>query len=263
MKFENKTILITGASTGIGKALAIELSKIDCNLLLIARRIELLKQLKTDLENRPANISVYQCDVSKKSEVKKTFIQISETHDFVDIAILNSGFGVRVIPEEYNSQHAEETFGANVFGIIYWVEQLLPKYIEKKTGLIAGVSSLADVRGYSGSGFYCASKAAASKYLEGLAIELDGYGINILTVRPGFVKTPMTDKNEFPMPFLMSPEKAAEIILKGISRKRRYIQFPWQIVWLTRIVEFIPNWLFELMSRKDYKKKRRAENENK
>ena len=263
MDFKEKTILITGASTGIGKALAIELSKINCNLILIARRIELLEELKEQLSENKAKIIVFKCDVSNKLEVENTCAKISAQYDFIDIAILNSGFGVRVVPEKFNSEHAEQTFGANIFGIIYWVEQLLPKYLDKNKGMIVGVSSLADVRGYSGSGFYCASKAAASKYLEGLAVELKSYGIDVLTVRPGFVKTPMTDKNEFPMPFLMSPEKAAKIIASGIAKKKRYIQFPWQIVWLTRIVDLIPNALYEYMAKKDYEKKRRVENAHK
>lgn len=261
MNLEEKTILITGASTGIGKALAGELSKIKCSLLLVARRIELLQELQKELAGNPASIHVYKCDVSEKPEVVATAKLIKDKFDFVDVAILNSGFGVRVVPEEYNSLHAEQTFGANVFGIIYWVEQLLPDYLKRRSGTIVGVSSMADARGYSGSGFYCASKSAASTYLEGLAIELTGYNVDVITVRPGFVKTPMTDKNEFSMPFLMSADEAAKKILKGIRKGKRYIQFPWQIVWLTRLVELVPNFLYEYMAKKDYEKKRQSANE--
>jgi short-subunit dehydrogenase len=147
--------------------------------------------------------------------------------------------------KDYNSEAAEQIFGSNLFGIIYWVEQLLPDFLNRKDGMIVGVSSLADSKGYSKSGFYSASKAAATIYLEGLAAELRNYNVKVLTVRPGFVKTPMTDKNEFVMPLIMSTEKASKIIIAGIEKEKRMIQFPWQLVWATRLIRFVPNWLFE------------------
>ena len=255
--YSGKTILITGASSGIGKAMAEKLSAENCNLILIARRIEKLEQLQRNLADKPANIWIYKCDVGKKEEVVSTAEKIFAELNFIDIAILNSGVGYRVIPEKYNSQHAEETFGANIFGMIYWIECLLPKYLLKQKGMIVGVSSMADKRGYSGSGFYCASKAAATIYLEGLRIELKKSNIKVITVRPGFVKTPMTDKNKFKMPFLMEVEKAADIILKGIRKNKTYIQFPIKLVLLSKLVELIPNRLYEFLSGIQYKNERK------
>jgi short-subunit dehydrogenase len=113
---------------------------------------------------------------------------------------------------------------------------------------------LADSKGYSKSGFYSASKAAATIYLEGLSAELRNYNIKVLTVRPGFVRTPMTDKNEFDMPLLMEPEKASNIIISGIKKEKRMIQFPWQLVWATRLIRFVPNWLFERLESKSMKR---------
>ncbi|MCL6096997.1 MAG: SDR family NAD(P)-dependent oxidoreductase, partial [Bacteroidetes bacterium] len=140
------------------------------------------------------------------------------------------------------------TFGVNVLGIIYWIEQLLPEFLQRKNGTIVGVSSLADNRGYSCSGFYCASKAAVTNYLEGLCVELKPHGIKVVTVKPGFVKTPMTDQNKFKMPMLMSPEKAASKILTGIKKEKRVIQFPLPMVLLTRIVGLIPGRLYEWLA---------------
>ena len=114
--------------------------------------------------------------------------------------------------------------------------------------MIVGVSSLADARGYAQSGFYCSSKSAATKLLESVRVELKPHNIKVLTVKPGFVKTPMTDKNEFHMPFLMDVDKAAKIILKGIKKEKRIIQFPFPIVISSRLIRILPNFLFDWLS---------------
>lgn len=248
MNFENKVILLTGASSGIGRELAVQLSKMNVKLALVARRENLL----TDLAKE--NVIEVKCDVSKKVQVASAYNQIIEKFGKIDIAILNAGYSVRMKVEDYNSEFAEQIFGTNVFGIIYWVEQLIPEMIKRKDGMIVGISSLADSKGYSKSGFYSASKAAATIYLEGLRSELRKYNVNVLTVRPGFVKTPMTDKNEFDMPLIMTPQKAVNIIIDGIEKEKRMIQFPWQLVWATRLVRFVPNWLFERLESKAMKK---------
>ncbi|MCB9209557.1 MAG: SDR family NAD(P)-dependent oxidoreductase [Ignavibacteriales bacterium] len=248
MNFNNKVILITGASTGIGRELAIQLSKKNVKLALVARRENLLQDLTNE------NVISVKCDVSKKNEVVSAYQQIIEKFGKIDVAILNAGYSVRMKVEEYNSEYAEKIFGANVFGIIYWVEQLIPDMMKRKEGMIVGVSSLADSKGYSKSGFYSASKAAATTYLEGLRSELRKYNVQVLTVRPGFVKTPMTDKNEFYMPLMMSTEKAAQIIINGIEKEKRMIQFPWQLVFATRLIPLIPNRLYELLENQTMKK---------
>jgi short-subunit dehydrogenase len=259
MELRGKTILLTGASSGIGEALAEELANFDCKLILIARRLDKLSELKIRLNNSKAQIEICRCDVSDKKQVASLARELITTYKFIDIVILNAGAGHRVIPEEFNSLYAEEIFGANLFGIIYWVESLLPLYLKEKKGMIVGVSSMADNRGYSGSGFYSASKAAASIFLEGLRIELDSYNVKVLTVRPGFVKTPMTDKNEFEMPFLMQPGRAAKIITNGIIKEKRIIQFPLQMVWITNLIGLLPGRLYEFFARMQYRKMRKQD----
>jgi len=250
MNFNNKVVLITGASTGIGKAIAQKLISENCRLILLSRRTELIEKYLHQSQITNNQPLILKCDVSKKEEVVSAYNKIKEKFGKVDVAILNAGIGHHVTVKNYDSRFAEETFGTNIFGIVYWVEQLLPDFVKRKEGIIAGVSSLADNRGYSGSGFYCASKAAASIYLEGLRVELKRYGIKVITVKPGFVKTPMTDKNEFKMPLLMEPEKAAHIIIEGIKKEKRVIQFPWLMVLLTRLVGMMPNGLYEWLAGK-------------
>ncbi len=248
MEFKNKTILITGASSGIGKTIAKELSKKDCNLILISRRKNFLDDLKKELGGSGNSILVIQCDVARKEEVVKVFERIESEKLKVDVAILNAGVGHEMKVENYNSGFAEEILNANFLGMIYFIEQLVPGFIKRKEGIIAGVSSLADNRGYSGSGFYCASKAAVSTYLEGLRVELKPHGVKVITVKPGYVKTPMTDKNKFAMPFLMPADKAAKIIVEGIREEKRIIQFPLPMVLLTRLIGLLPGSVYEFLA---------------
>lgn len=250
MTLSGKTILLTGASTGIGKAIAQNLLKQDCNLILIARRTELIEDFIHQSQMTNNQQLVLRCDVGKKEEVSNAYAQIKQKFGGIDIAILNAGIGRTVTVNTFNSKDAEDTFGANVFGIVYWVEQLLPDYLKKKSGVIAAVSSLADNRGFSGSGFYCSSKAAATTFLEGLRVELKPHNIKVITIRPGFVRTPMTDQNNFKMPLLVEPEKAAEIILDGIKKEKRVIQFPWQIYLATRLIGALPGRVYEWLAGK-------------
>ena len=252
MDFANKTILLTGASSGIGKALVEKLSQHNCNLAIIARREEVLNELKDTFSVNGTKILSIKCDVSVKEEVKNSYDEIKNEFGLIDLAILNSGVGFRMGIDDYNSELARKTFDVNFMGVVYWVEALLPDFIERGVGTIAGVSSLADNRGYSKSGFYCASKAALTTYLEGLAVELHPYNIKVITIKPGFVKTPMTDVNEFEMPFLMSPEKSAEHIIKGLRKGKRFIEYPFPTKIGSKIIGMLPNRFFEWLARKKF-----------
>jgi len=252
MEFTGLTILLTGASSGIGKALAEKLSNEKCKLILCARRLDILEKFKEE-QNHSAEIFSLKCDVSNKEEVENTYKKIKNDIGDIDLAILNAGVGYRMNIENFNSEYARETFGVNFFGLVYWIENLIPDFLKRGNGIIAGVSSLADNRGYSKSSFYCASKAAATIFLEGLRVELKPYGIKVITIKPGFVKTPMTDKNEFKMPFLMSSEKAADIILSGIKKEKRIIQFPLPTVISSRLIGGMPSGLYEFLMSHFYK----------
>ncbi len=248
MNLNNKVILITGASTGIGKAMAKLLAQENCSLALIARRGELLDELTGQIKINNPNIKSYVCDVAKPGEVKKVFTEVREHFKKIDIAILNAGVGSKSSAEDYKYENAKNTFDVNVLGIVNCVENLLPDFIKCKDGIIVGVSSLADSRGWQGSGFYCASKAAVSILLENLRAELKPFNIKVITVKPGFVDTPMTEKNKFPMPFLMSAEKAAKIIIDGIKKEKRIIQFPLPTVFGAKLMRIAPDFLFEYIS---------------
>ena len=250
MNFTNKVVLLTGASSGIGYSLAKSLPKENCSLALISRRKNILKQLETELKNRRNRVISYSCDVSNIDEVRETYSQIQNDFGKVDIAILNAGISHRADVKNYSAEIAEKIFNVNVFGIINFVEQLLPEFLERRGGIIVGVSSLAEVRGFPKSGFYNASKSAASLLLESLRIELKPFGVKVITIKPGFVRSPMTDKNDFRMPFLMDIDEATNSIIKGLRKEKQIIQFPLPIVFGAKIMKLLPNWLFDYLMSK-------------
>lgn len=246
MDLYKKTILLTGASSGIGKELAFQLAEYNCNLILTSRRLELLEELAEKIKDK-CTVAVYKCDVSDKSDVSDVFIRANNRFGFIDIAILNAGTDQKTRVYNFNSKDAEITMSTNFLGLVNWIELLLPIYMRQSKGMIVGVTSLADARGFPGSGYYCASKAAASHLLESLRVDLKKYNIKVITVKPGFVKTPMTDKNKFYMPFLMNVDKAVRIIVKGIVKEKNVIQFPLRTSISAKIVKCLPTRLFDLL----------------
>ncbi|MDP2363784.1 MAG: SDR family NAD(P)-dependent oxidoreductase, partial [Ignavibacteria bacterium] len=219
-------------------------------LALLSRRTDLLQSLVNQLKDK-TKIKYYKCDVTLKNEVRETFSKIKKDFGKIDIAILNSGVAFRSSVLEYNSDAAEITFNTNVLGAVYCIEQLLPEFISEKRGVIVGVSSLGDGKGFPKSGFYSASKAAFTILLESLRIELKKYNVIVVTIKPGFVKTAMTDKNEFKMPFLMSVEQGSRIILDGLKKDKRIIEFPWQTTVGAKLLRMMPTKWFEYLASKE------------
>jgi len=250
MIFKNSVILITGASSGIGYQLAKDLALEGAKLALLSRKIELLDSLANKLKNQTI-IHNYKCDVTNKVEVAETISKVKQDFGKIDIAILNSGVGYTSSVLNYSSENAEKTFNTNVLGAVYCIEQLLPDFISEKRGVIIGVSSLGDGKGFPKSGFYSASKAAFTILLESLRIELKKYNVKVVTVKPGFVKTPMTDKNNFKMPFLMSVEEGSKIIIDGLKKDKRIIEFPWQTTIGAKIFKMMPTKWFEAIASKE------------
>ncbi len=245
MNLEGKNILLTGASSGIGLALAQQLAVKGCNLALLNRKTDITDKLAYELSTSKNKIISIRCDVTRSSEVTDAVGQAKSFFGKIDAAILNSGISKRFPVEEFNSELIRQTFDVNLLGMVYCIEALLPDFIKQKGGMIVGISSLADGRGFPKSGSYCASKAAVTLILESLRIELKKYNVKVITVKLGFVKTPMNDKNEFQMPFLMKVDRAASIIINGIEKGKRIIQFPLQTALGAKILKIMPNFLFE------------------
>jgi short-subunit dehydrogenase len=228
--------IITGASSGIGAAIARELSRRGYALALLARRVDLLQQLAAELPNAMA----IPCDVTDAAAVRDAVSRAGQ----IDIAIANAGVGVTGWAAKSVAE-AEQMMRVNYFGMLYLFDAVIPQMIERRSGHFAGIASLAGLRGLPTAAGYSASKAAMQAFLEAARIELVRFNIRVTTVNPGFIATAMTEKNEFKMPFLMSAERAARIIVDGILRGKRIVEFPRTMSMLTRFARNIPSAVYD------------------
>ncbi len=244
------SVLIFGASRGIGRALALEFARGGSRLLLCSRDRDALGELTEEIHALGGEAQWMSCDVAIAEDVRRVVGRAVEIFGKLDCAVMNSGVGAPEWMKNFTTEKLRRSLDVNVIGIGNAFEHLIPVFSRQGGGVFAGVTSLADVRGYPGSASYCAGKAAASRLLESARVELKQYGIDVVTIRPGFVRTDMTAKNEFTMPFLMEPRQAAQIIRQGLIKGKRFIQFPGPIVWITRLIHILPARLFDILSRK-------------
>jgi NAD(P)-dependent dehydrogenase (short-subunit alcohol dehydrogenase family) len=234
-----KRALITGGSSGIGLALGRELSARGWAVALLARR---------ESPAVPNAISI-TCDVTSAEEVR-TAVRSAEKElgGALDLAVANAGVSIPSHATNFRLDDAEQTIRVNVLGMMYLFDSVIPSMVERRTGTFAGVASLAGLRGLPGSGPYSASKAAMQAFLEASRIELKPYGVHVTTVNPGFVATPMTEKNRFKMPFLMTDVRAAKIMADGLERGSHVIEFPLPTSMLMRMMRILPSSLYAAMT---------------
>ncbi len=241
MKLNNKTILITGASSGIGYELAIQLAATN-RLVLIARREELLTDLINKLPKR--DHLHFKCDVGDYESVKNIFQILTDQKVQIDVAILNAGISISFDPFNMSIERIQQVININFFGVINVIERLLPGMRQKNEGLIAATGSLAGYRGMPTAAPYSASKSAMATFLESLRIDYLKTGVKFTLISPGFVLTPMTaHKNKF-MPFLMTPEKAAQIIIRGLEKEKTEIHFPYSLSLIAKLGRLIPDRIY-------------------
>ena len=233
-----QNILITGASSGIGKALAIAYSKPNVNLFLCARNKEKLFATKKLCEELKANVYCEILDVKNEEATKNYIAKIEETHQ-LDLIIANAGISAGTADGTESFAQVQEIFATNLHGVLNTIHPAIEKMKLRKRGQIAIISSLAGFRGLPSSPAYSASKSAVRVYAESLRGNLANFGIEVNAICPGYIKTPMTDINEFPMPFLMSAEKCAKIIKRGLEKNKSRIAFPFAlyfVVWLAALL---------------------------
>jgi len=236
-------VIITGASSGIGAALARELARRGWTMALLARRGELLEALVNELPTQSIALS---CDVTDAGAVK---IAVKQGEDALggpfDLAIANAGVGLPSHATKFNLADAELMMRVNVLGMFNLFDAVVPSMIERRSGRFAGVASIAGLRGLPATSVYSATKAAMQAFLEANRVDLRPYGVGVTTINPGFVITPMTDKNRFKMPFLMKVEDAARVIADGLAQGKRVIEFPRPMSLLMRMGRLVPNALWD------------------
>jgi short-subunit dehydrogenase len=241
MKFANQTAIITGASSGIGWSLAKELARQGCKVGLVARRRENLSALAGEIEKGGGTAAFAPADVGDRAQVGEAIREVTAKLGPVDLLVANAGVGAPTSIAPMNVADVEKMYRVNVFGVIYAIEAVLPGMLERKKGHLAAVSSMAAYKGLPGESGYSSSKAAVSNFMEGLRIQLRDKGVAVTTICPGFVKTPMTDVNDFHMPWLVGADDAARRIVRALARKKKVFDFPWQMGLLMRITRWLPD----------------------
>lgn len=238
-------VFITGASSGIGQALAQHYAHEGAIIGLAARRADLLNQLQDSL---PTETVTYALDVRDADALDKA------AHDFIakfgapDIVIANAGVSAGTLTENKDDLNTfKGVLDINLLGMVNTFQPFIASMKKAGKGSLVGIASVAGIRGLPGAGAYSASKAAAIAYLESLRVELCLDGINVTTIAPGYIKTPMTDINEYAMPYLMAPDIAAKKFAQAIAKKKRFIVIPWQMGWVARAMRFLPPWLWDYL----------------
>lgn len=244
MKFNGKVILISGATGGMGKEIAKQLSREGCKLALFARREEKLEEISNEIAGDKTECIYKKCDVKNKEDVKKAVKFTHKKYGRIDLAILTAGVLIPNPVEDFKSSIIKDTMDINFMGNIYFLEYLLSIMKAQKSGVIAPVSTLPDKRGYAGWGAYGASKAALSLFMESLREEVkQKYGIKIITIKPGSVETPMIEG--YHRSGAVQPEEAAKIILNGIRKEKKIIEFPLTQVLVTKMINLFPVWAYD------------------
>ena len=236
-----KTIWITGGSTGIGKALAIKFANKGWNVAISARRENLLK----DISSVNENIHEFPLDVTDKSKCKEVFDEIKKKFQEVDICFFSTGTWNPKKEKDIDVEQIEDVFKVNFFGTLNSIKAVEEYFKNRKEGIITIVSSIAGYRGLPNSTGYGPSKSALNNLAESLYFDFKRFNVRVCLVSPGFIKTPMTDKNDFKMPFLKTPEYAADQIYDGLVNKNIFeIHFPKSLTITLKILSFLPSKIY-------------------
>lgn len=246
MTLTGKVIWLTGGTSGIGRELALQLAKLSNTVYISARNIE---ELNT-LHSKSSNIIGLSGDITNKKIVAEHAKKIQEDHQYLDCLILNAGTAEYVNSNNFDSALFERVFAINFFSNTQIIQSALPLLRQGSEKYIVGISSSAIFTPLPRASAYGASKAAFSYLLDSLRTDLSHEGFKVSVVYPGFVKTPLTDKNDFPMPMRISVENAVEKILHGIERYQQYIIFPIIFCYLLKFMGALPcSWRNQLMQK--------------
>lgn len=240
--FKNKRVWITGASSGIGRAVALEMAKRGARVAISARNELALKQLAREMgEERTLVIPI---DVTYKSQNQLAVKQIERDWEGLDIAFFNAGTAEYVDINNFDSSIFERTIKTNFLSMVYGIEAVLPLLRNSTTAQLGGMSSTVSFAGVPRAEAYGASKAAVRNMMQAMRIHLVQDKIDVFTVCPGFVRTPLTDKNDFPMPMRIEVDDAAKIIVDGIEKGKAEIHFPKLFSWTYKLLSYLPSGLY-------------------
>ncbi|SMF05396.1 SDR family NAD(P)-dependent oxidoreductase [Pseudobacteriovorax antillogorgiicola] len=235
-----KVAFITGASTGIGHELCLQLADRGYDIGMVARREDLLKELAAKVEAKGRRAVACPCDVVNRDQVQDAVRQVSRELGQIDLLVANAGIGVDQPIQSFDPELAKKIYEVNVIGLMETIAAVLPDMVARRQGHIVGVASLASYISFPKTYVYCASKHAVRAHLDGLRLEAHSFGIKVTTICPGFIKTPLTAKNKFKMPFLMEVDDAVRLMIDGIESGKKVINFPRRLYYLIRIANLLP-----------------------
>jgi len=242
-RLDGRVAVITGASSGIGEALARHYAAMGATLGLAARRQHRLSELIAGL---PGEHACYPLDVADAAALQAAAADFIAHHGVPDIVIANAGVSVGTLADEADDLPAlNRVFQTNVMGMAQTLQPFIGAMKARGSGRLVGIASVAGIRGLPGAGAYSASKAAAITFLESLRVELRGSGVKVVTIAPGYIATPMTAVNSYPMPFILPADKAARRFSRAIERGTSYTVIPWQMGVVARLMRLLPNPLFD------------------
>ncbi|MEZ5830379.1 MAG: SDR family NAD(P)-dependent oxidoreductase [Dongiaceae bacterium] len=240
--------LITGASSGIGAALARRLARHGDHVILVARRLRLLQEVAADIAKDGGSSEIAVCDVTIGEATRNCVAEVLHKHGRIDRLILNAGGGGRQLPEHLTSDEIRAALELNLFGVVNFIEAALPTLLKQGSGQIVAVGSIAGYRGLPRAASYGAAKAALMNYIESLRIDLAQKGISVTLAAPGFVVTKDT-KRQRAKPMSMQLDPAADILARSILRKKRFVSFPTRLAWIAGFMRLLPAPLYDRLIR--------------
>jgi short-subunit dehydrogenase len=251
MNWANRVVLVTGASSGIGRGLAVELARRGASVGLLARRAALLHEIVGEIEAAGGRAVALPVDVTDAGAVRAAAEQLSAAFGPIDVLIANAGVASTTHGAELNAEQITGLINVNVVGVINSVTAVVGGMTERGRGQLVAISSLAAYRGLPKSAAYCSSKAAVSAFFESLRLDLEPKGIAVTIIHPGFIKTALTAGRKADMPFLMELDDAVEKIVRAIEKRKKSYAFPWQLATIVRAGLVMPTFMYDWISRRN------------
>lgn len=254
MDWSDRVVLITGASSGIGRGLAVHLAARGAKLGLVARRKALLDEIVQEIgadkngNQQSENVLAIPADVQDAASMRAAAEQLQSEFGPVDVLIANAGIGATNNAAELDAGKLANVINVNVLGAANSVAAVVPEMVKRRSGQLVVISSLAAYRGLPKSAAYCASKAAVSAMFESLRLDLKPHGIDVTIIHPGFIRTPLTAGRQAKLPWLQELEPAVKKIVTAIEKRKKSYAFPWQLATIVRAGMIMPNAMYDWIS---------------
>jgi short-subunit dehydrogenase len=249
--WSNKVVLVTGASSGIGRGLATELARRGALVGLLARRADVLQKIVEEIETAGGRVLALPADVTDANAVRQAAGELSNKFGPIDVLFANAGVGITAHATSLNAEDVAKLIDVNVVGVVNSVAAVVPEMVKRGSGQLVAISSLAAYRGLPKSAAYCSSKAAVSAFFESLRLDLYGSGVDVTIIHPGFIKTPLTAGRQASLPWLLELNDAVNKILKATEARKKSYAFPWQLATIVRAGMVMPNFMYDWISRRN------------